>query len=130
MIQLLPGKDAVAASNLDLAREALVPELGAAGQVGLAALLDLGSLQLRETVVVDVALAVVALVRARLWDAGMRLASVLQAASSLWPRAKYHERAHGYETPQVFERSSEVPRGAWTRSDDLCSSITTPHRCT
>jgi len=39
MVQLLPGKDAVAASHLDLAREALV---------GLAALLDLGALQLRE----------------------------------------------------------------------------------
>ena len=48
MVQLLPGKDAVAASDLDLAREALVAQLRASGQVGLAALLDLGALQLRE----------------------------------------------------------------------------------
>ena len=68
MVTLLPRKDAVPASNLDLAREALVPELGAAGQVGLAARLDLGALQHCETVVVDVALAVVALVRARLGE--------------------------------------------------------------
>ena len=68
MVQLLPGKDAVAAGDLDLAREALVAELGAAREVGLAALLDLGALELREAVVEDVALAVVALVRARLGE--------------------------------------------------------------
>merc|ERR1719261_1040988 len=56
--------DAVAAGNLDLAREALVPELGATSEVCLAPLLDLEALQLRETVVEDVALAVVALVQA------------------------------------------------------------------
>ena len=44
MVTLLPRKDAVPASNLDLAREALVPELGAAREVRLAALLDLGAL--------------------------------------------------------------------------------------
>ena len=58
--------DAVAAGNLDLAREALVPELGATSEVCLAPLFDLEALQLREAVVEDVALAVVALVRARL----------------------------------------------------------------
>jgi hypothetical protein len=41
VVQLLPGKDAVAARNLDLAREALVAELGAAREVGLAALATL-----------------------------------------------------------------------------------------
>merc|ERR1719261_1971787 len=58
--------DAVAAGNLDLAREALVPELGSTSEVCLAPLFDLEALQLRETVVEDVALAVVALVRAAL----------------------------------------------------------------
>ena len=38
---MLPGKDAVAARNLDLAREALVAELGAAREAGLAALATL-----------------------------------------------------------------------------------------
>merc|ERR1719261_2095961 len=60
--------DAVAASSLDLAREALVPKLGATSEVCLAPLFDLEALQLRETVVEDVALAVVALVRARLGE--------------------------------------------------------------
>merc|ERR1719409_1111063 len=60
--------DAVAAGNLDLAREALVPELGATSEVCLAPLFDLEALQLRETVVEDVALAVVALVRTRLGE--------------------------------------------------------------
>ena len=45
---MLPGKDAVAASDLDLAREALVAQLRAAREVRFAALLDLGALQLRE----------------------------------------------------------------------------------
>ena len=45
---MLPRKGAVTAGDLDLAREALVAELGAAREVGLAALLDLGALQLRE----------------------------------------------------------------------------------
>merc|ERR1719409_525201 len=60
--------DAVAAGNLDLAREALVPELGATSEVCLAPLFDLEALQLRETVVEDVALAVVALVRTHLGE--------------------------------------------------------------
>merc|ERR1719261_795396 len=60
--------DAVAAGNLDLAREALVPELGATSEVCLAPLFDLEALQLREAVVEDVALAVVALVRTRLGE--------------------------------------------------------------
>ena len=111
MIQLLPGKDAVAASNLDLAREALVPELGAAGQVGLAARLDLGALQHCETVVVDVALAVVALVRARLGEelvAPLPLFEALGAALG--------------EDVRAAERESEARR----RGDEpVCKAVAT-----
>ena len=63
-----PGKTPSPRAHLDLAREALVAQLRAAREVRLAALLDLGALELRETVVEDVALAVVALVRARLGE--------------------------------------------------------------
>ena len=100
MVQLLPRTDAVAASDLDLAREALVAQLRAAREVRFAALLDLGALELREAVVEDVALAVVALVRARLWDAGAILASVLHRSLC----ACASERARGYATPERFRK--------------------------
>merc|ERR1719261_2373866 len=74
--------DAVAAGNLDLAREALVPKLGATSEVCLAPLFDLEALQLREAVVEDVALAVVALVRARL---GEELVAPLPLREALRP---------------------------------------------
>ena len=108
---MLPGKDAVAASDLDLAREALVPKLGATSEVCLAPLFDLEALQLRETVVVDVALAVVALVRARLGEelvAPLPLFEALGAALG--------------EDVRAAERESEARR----RGDEpVCKAVAT-----
>ena len=111
MVKLLPRKDAVPARNLDLAREALVPELGASGKVSLPTLLDLGALQLREAVVEDVALAVVALVRARLGEelvAPLPLFEALGAALG--------------EDVRAAERESEARR----RGDEpVCKAVAT-----
>ena len=108
---MLPGKDAAAASDLDLAREALVAELGAAREVGLAALLDLGALELREAVVEDVALAVVALVRARL---GEELVAPLPLREAL--------RLALGEDVRAAERESEARR----RGDEpVCKAVAT-----
>ena len=108
---IVTREDAVAARNLDLAREALVAELGAAREGRLAALLDLGALQLREAVVEDVALAVVALVRARLGEelvAPLPLFEALGAALG--------------EDVRAAERESEARR----RGDEpVCKAVAT-----
>merc|ERR1719409_1240686 len=96
--------DAVAAGNLDLAREALVPKLGATSEVCLAPLFDLEALQLREAVVEDVALAVVALVRTRLGEelvAPLPLGEPLGAAFGEDVRAAERERKAGRRGDQL-----------------------------
>ena len=116
MVQLLLGKDAVAASHLYLAREALVAELGAAREVGLAALLDLGALELREAVVEDVALAVVALVRARL---GEELVAPLPLREAL--RLALGEDVRAAERESEARRRGDEPvcesSDSWRRRD-------------
>ena len=125
MVKLLPRKDAVPARNLDLAREALVPELGASGKVSLPTLLDLGALQLREAVVEDVALAVVALVRARLGEelvAPLPLFEALGAALGEDVRAAEREseaRRRGDEP--VCESSDSWRRRDRSREGMVCA---------
>merc|ERR1719409_212947 len=107
--------DAVAAGNLDLAREALVPELGATSEVCLAPLFDLEALRLREAVVEDVALAVVALVRTRLGEelvAPLPLFEALGAAFGEDVRAAERERKAGRRGDQLGLGRGLLGRGA------------------
>merc|ERR1719261_1340285 len=112
--------DAVATGNLDLAREALVPELGATSEVCLAPLFDLEALQLREAVVEDVDLAVVALVRARLGEelvAPLPLGEPLGAAfgEDVWgPNANAKRAGVGinWASASAFLASARAARSA------------------
>ena len=68
---------------------------------------------------------------ARGWDVRDAFWLVPYNASSLLAKCPSTSERTGYGTRQAFDRSSEVPRGAWTKSDHLCaSSSITHHHCT